>query len=349
MKHPNGYGSVYKLSGNRRKPYIARITIGWETKLNKKTGKPYQKQLFQTIGYYEDSPSAYAALAKHWENPVSPKANITLGKLYDEWSESKYEYISRQTVDNYKAGWNYLSKYKKVAFKELRTAHWQGIIDGCHRSGKSKSTMQKIKIVAGQLYDYAIQNDIINKNYAKFIKLPKTVKQEKEIFSDVEIKKIESSKLEWAGTILILIYTGMRISEMLGLTIFNIDIDKQIITGGIKTDAGKNRVIPIHPKILPIIKKWYALGGERLICNNKKKAVSARKYREDYYLPTLRELGIRELNPHACRHTCASLMSKAGANTKAIQQILGHADYSTTANIYTHTDVEELKKAMNMI
>lgn len=349
MKHPNGYGSVYKLSGNRRKPYIARITIGWETKLNKKTGKPYRKQVYQTIGYFEDSPSAYAALAKHWENPVSPKANIILEDLYKEWSESKYEYISRQTKDNYRAGWNYLSKYKKIVFKELRTAHWQGIIDGCHRSGKSKSTLQKIKIVAVQLYDYAIQNDIVNKNYAKFIKLPKTEKQEKAIFSDVEIKMIENSNLEWADTILILIYTGMRISEMLGLTMFNVDIDNQIIIGGTKTEAGRDRTIPIHPKILPIIKKWYNIGGERLICNDKKKAISARKYREDYYLPTLRKLGIRELTPHACRHTCASLLSKAGANTKAIQQILGHADYSTTANIYTHTDVEELKKAMNMI
>lgn len=339
MRHPNGYGTVYKLSGNRRRPYIARVPIGRAD--NGRT-------IYQNIGYFEKSEDALDALAKHRFNPVSLRSNISLNALYDEWSTSKYQYISKQLQDNYKAAWKYLSKYKNVEFKELRTAHLQSVIDGCHKSGKGKSTLQKIKILASLLYDYAIQNDICSKNYAKFIKLPKFEKVEKEHFSEIEIKKIEASALEWADTILILIYTGMRISEMLGLTLFNIDLENELITGGVKTEAGKNRTIPIHPKIMPIIKKWHAIGGTRLICKDKK-PISARKYRDDYYMPTLRAIGVRELNPHACRHTCATLLAKAGADPLYIQKILGHADYSTTANIYTHTDVEELKKAINMI
>ena len=136
---------------------------------------------------------------------------------------------------------------------------------------------------------------------------------------------------------------------MLLLTKFSIDLDNWLITGGLKTDAGKDRTIPINKKIQPIIKKWYDRNGERLICNENGKAIGSRTYRENLYIPTLKAIGVRELNPHACRHTCATLLSKAGADTVAIQKILGHADYSTTANIYTHTDVEELKKAINMI
>ncbi|MFA5307645.1 MAG: tyrosine-type recombinase/integrase [Candidatus Babeliales bacterium] len=341
MRLPNGYGSFYKLPGNRRRPYIARVTIG-----HNKNGR----QIYKTIGYYEKPEGALKALAGNNDNPVSPKANITLKELYDEWSKSKYERISRQTEDNYKAGWKYLSKYGKSLFKEIRTSHLQGIIDACYKSGLSKSTLQKIKIVAGQLYDYAVENDILNKNYAKFMKIPKYEKQEKEPFSELEVKKLlDNINMLWVDTILILIYTGMRISEMLGLTKFSIDLENQTITGGLKTDAGKDRVIPIHPKIQPIIKKWYDLGGDRLICNEKKKPISARTYREDYYMPTLKALEIRELNPHSCRHTCATLLDKAGADTLSIQKILGHADYATTANIYTHTDIEKLRKAINLI
>jgi len=77
--------------------------------------------------------------------------------------------------------------------------------------------------------------------------------------------------------------------------------------------------------------------------------LSSRKYREDLYLAALKTLKVRPLNPHACRHTFASLLSKAGAETLAIQKLIGHAKYSTTADIYTHTDIELLRKAMNLI
>lgn len=338
MKLPNGFGSVYKLSGNRRKPWIARITIG---------SNSVGKQIFQTIGYFEEKKLALDALAKHRIGPVVPKSNITFEELYKEWSVGKYEYISRQTVDCYKAGWNHLSKYKNVKFKELRTAHIQSVIDGCFKAKKSRSTLSKIKIVASLLYDYAVQNDIVNKNYAVFVKLPKVDREEKEIFTDLEIQKLEKSELPWVDTILILIYTGFRINEFLGLTKFSVNFNNQTITGGFKTDAGKDRIVPIHPKILKHVKAWYDKNGDYLICRDTGKRISDKMYREKFYYPTLKSLGIREeLNPHCCRHTCASLLAKAGADTLSIQRILGHAKYSFTADNYTRTDLEELRKAI---
>lgn len=337
-------GTVYKLSGKRRRPWIARVTTGWEIV----NGKP--KQLYQTVGYFEEKRQAMDALALHRINPVSPKANITLKELYEEWSKTKYEYISKSTVDNYKAGWKHLSKFGSVKFKELRTAHVQSVIDKCYKAKMSRSSLEKIKIVASMLYGYAMQNDIVNKNYAEFITLPKIEKEEKLIFSDLEIQKLEKSEdTTWVDTILILIYTGMRINEFLGLTKFNVNIDTGVITGGLKTDAGKNRAIPIHPKIFKHIKKWYDKGGEYLICNEQGKRIRDKYYREKLYYPALKSVGARELNPHCCRHTFASLMRKVGADTKAIQVLMGHTKYSFTADTYTHTDIDELKKAIAMI
>lgn len=351
MRFPNGFGSTYKLSGKRRKPWIARITTGWKFVLNKETGlEEKSKQLFQTIGYFEKKELALDALTKYRINPVVPKADITFKELYEEWSESKYEYISRQTVDCYKAGWKRLSKYGNVNFKELRTAHIQNVIDVCYKSKMSRSSLEKIKIVASMLYGYAMQNDIVNKNYAEFVKLPKIDKIEKEIFNDIEIKKLETSEgIEWVDTVLILIYTGMRINELLSLSKFGVDLDKQIITGGLKTESGKNRIIPIHPKILAFITTWYNKNGEYLICNKEGKHISDKFYREKLYYPVLEQLEIRKLTPHGCRHTFGSLMNKAGANTKSIQKIIGHSKYSFTADNYTHTDIEELKKAILLL
>ncbi len=350
MKNPNGFGTIYKLPGRRRKPWVARVTTGWELVANEESGEEKERQLRQIIGYFENKKDALNALALHRVNPVSPKADITLAKLYEEWSKGKYEYISKATINNYKAGWNYLAKYEKAKMKDLRTAHLQAVIDSGHKAGLSRSSLQKIKVVATMLFNYAIQNDILSKNYAEFIKLPKAEKEEKRTFTDLEIQKLEKAQdTPWVDTILILIYTGMRINEMLGLSRFNVDLDKQIITGGLKTDAGKNRIIPIHPKIYAHIKKWYDKGGEYLICHKEGKRILDKYYREKYYYPTLDRLNIRRLNPHCCRHTWATLMARAGVDPRLIKTMIGHSKYSFTADIYTHTNIAELKEAIGKI
>ena len=96
MKLPNGYGTIYKLSGNRRKPWIAKVPAGFEPAISKKTGKEYLKQLYQIIGYFEKKEDAIDALARHRLEPLAPKAHIkTLKDIFDEWSESAYKDISR--------------------------------------------------------------------------------------------------------------------------------------------------------------------------------------------------------------------------------------------------------------
>jgi site-specific recombinase XerD len=342
MRNPNGYGATYRLNGRRRRPWVARITTGWT---------PDGKQQRQIIGYFETRQEAMDALAMNRKEPISPKANITLGDLYKEWSSSKYEYISKDTINNYKAAWKYLSKYENIKVKDIRTAQLQDIITECYKNKKSQSTLTKIKALATSLYSYAIANDIVNKNYATLIEMPSFDKNEKDIFTDLEIQKMLDNvdKIEWVDTILIMIYTGMRITEMLTLTKFNIDLEKQLITGGIKTDAGKNRIIPIHPKIFKYIEARYKQNGETIICKKNGKKMSADYYRKYIYYPTLEKLEIRKLNPHCCRHTFATLLSNAGAETVFIQKLIGHSDYATTANIYTHTDIEELRKNINLI
>lgn len=342
MKNPNGYGGIIKLGGKRRNPWAVRVTRGWED----------GRQVYDYISYHPTQKEAAKALADYQINPISPKHNITLSELFDEWKVTPaYTTISSQLQDNYNAAYKHLSSLHNNKFTELRTAHYQKVIDNMTRKDKngeiiplSKSSKSKAKVLVSLLYKYAMENDICNKNYAEFIRLDKEPKQGKEIFSDLEIQKlINNDKIPYVDTILILIYTGMRIGELLGLTKFAVDLKNNTITGGLKTDAGKDRVIPIHPKIQKYVRKWYSQSQGPLIFKDDYTPISPDYYRKYIYYPLLEQLEISRKTPHATRHTCATLLAKSGADTLAIKQFLGHTDYSFTANVYTHENIEFLQ------
>lgn len=351
LKAPNGAGSVIKLSGRRRKPWMARVTDGWEIAIATKgrhKGEEVNRQKFKIIGYFEKESEARQALLMYQAGLLPEKATLTLKQVYEEWSESHYKDIGSSTKRNYILAFGRLSTLHGELFAELRTSHFQKIIDELELS---RSSLADVRTLVKQLYDYAIKNDITNKNYAEFIKLPKEDKDEKEIFNDLHIQTMIKNigKSEGLDSILVLCYTGLRANEFLPLTKFNIDLEREIITGGIKTDAGRDRIVPIHPKILPIIKRWHNKPGEFLFSTDEGKKVSYKKFCNEYYYPALEEFGLPRFTPHTTRHTFGSMMAKAEASTLAIQKIIGHSDYSTTANIYSHVNIEFLKEAIRKI
>lgn len=334
-KNPNGYGTVYKLSGkNRKRPYVAKRTVGW-----KKTKGGGRVQAYEIIGYFAERKDAIKALNAFWNGGVKQAPSLTFKDLYDEWSAVHFERISNSTEKQYVMAYNHFKALHNVTFVNLRTSHFQQVID---KSTLKKGSLEKLKLLASTLYEYAIQNDICTKSYATYIVLPKADKKEKEIFADAEIKTLWDNKDKpLIDTILILIYTGMRVNEMLGLTRFSVDLKNQTITGGSKTEAGKDRVIPIHPKILPLIQARYA-AEERLF------PIVYSKY-ANKFKAALEALGIKNKTPHCTRHTFATLMARSGADTKALQKIIGHASYSTTADIYTHLNISDLRKELEKL
>ena len=210
--------------------------------------------------------------------------------------------------------------------------------------GKSNSTVSKYKLLATQLSEWAIREELITTNFATYIKVPGKITKEKEIFSDADIAKLEKEGSETAKIILMLIYTGMRIGELFSLPLE--DCHETYVVGGEKTEAGRNRVIPIRPEGREYF-SYFAnqADGPMLLSGYTGDKVSENFRRRNYY-PLLDKLGIKRKTPHATRHTYASHARKAGVPPEILQKILGHADYSTTANIYVHTDVEELVRAV---
>ena len=164
MRNPNGYGTVAKLSGQRRRPYIVKKTIGWNDK-----GHP----IYDIIGYAETREAGNIMLAEYNRDP-------------------------------------------------------------------------------------------------------------------------------WVDTVLILLYSGWRISEFLNLKPEDIDLKEGTMKGGTKTKAGKNRIVPIHPKIRPLIERRLAEGGPRLISYNGK-ICNQTQYRI-FWADIMKALKLNH-TPHECRHT----------------------------------------------
>ena len=351
MKNPNGFGTVRKLSGKRRRPFAA-LTPAHEV-----PGEIEKKRI--TIGYYAKRSEALLALADWHKHPTFtaiPAEEMKLEQLYSEFIKTqRYKNISKSTQDNYNAAWKYLNELGQFRVKDLRTAQYQAVIDRAAEQGRSLSTLQKIKIFAGLLCDYAVQNDIVNKNYAQFIVLPRMEKTEKIPFNELELKKIEQAAAEgfmYADLIYLLCLTGWRINEFLSLTRFSYDPTENTLTGGLKTESGKNRVVPVSDKALPYLLKWLDKGGEYIICRDqggKLVKVTDKYFRNEWYYPTLEALGLPRLTPHATRHTFASILHKSGVDSWDIQRLMGHASPDVTNKVYTHIDIEQLKNAVGQI
>ena len=335
MRRANGTGSCYKLKGKRRKPWIVQVSEVDDD----------ENQIRKTLGYFTTKTEGEEYLSALKLGLIQPRNNITLEEVYNEWRKTKEGKVSSIAMSGYKTAFMHMKKYHKEIFPDLRTAHLQESIDKLHKAKMSKASMHNVKNMLTLIYKYAMMNDIVQKNYAQFIQLPKTSKKEKKRFSDIEIQKLEklSADNEIAQIMLVLIYTGFRISELMELTAFNIDLGKMIITGGGKTDAGTDRIVPVHNKILPIIKQWIKREGYIAAIDN---------------YPTFRNQwnefrksnGFDEdLTIHCTRHTFASLLASKGIDTIYIQKMMGHSNYNMTANVYTHLDTSKLLTEINKI
>ena len=335
---PKGYGSVCKLSGNRRNPYAVRISQG----LNP-DGKPNNKY----IGYYPTRKEALNALFEYNKNPYTIEAaNITLNDIWNIFKERRFPAISQSGKKVYTAAYKHLSPLHDIFIKDIKTYNMQALIDGINRSWQTKSHVQTL---LHQLFNIAIELDIVSKNYAEFIKLPpKPTSTIHTMFTPEEINTLFSNVFAypWADTVLIMIYSGMRPSELLNIKISDINLNEKYIIGGLKTTAGKNRVIPISDKVLPFILKRYNSNNTYLIEENQK-PVPYSKYKV-YFANLMQALGFSHL-PHDCRHTFASMANSKGLNEVAVKMIMGHAQKDITDKVYTHKAIAELLSAVNLL
>ena len=241
MKLPNGYGSVVKLSGKRRKPYQVRKTTGWH--YDKEKDRQVQDMI--TVGYAATRAEGLQMLAEYNNNPFDTKAaKMTFSDVYEEWSKRKYATVSESNVKGYTASYKACGTLYNKVFKDIRLVDLQNVIDTC---GKNYPTLRKIKVLFNQLYDYALKNDICNKDYSSFVDVAQYKdrnpnKYDRNKFEKDEIERIwEQKDDKYYQIVLMLLYNGVRISELLDLKKEHVHLDEQyydVISS--KTENGKH-------------------------------------------------------------------------------------------------------------
>ncbi len=349
MKSPNGYGSISKMSGNRRNPYRVRITQDWV--IDNTTGKTKQKQV--TLGYYPTRKEATLALAEYNLDPYDIKAKqITLGEVYEKWSDMRFPQL--KDVRGYKAAWLLLEDISNKPLTEITLLQLQDIADN---SGKNRPTLKNYKALVRSLYDYAIKHDFItsDRDKSKYLDISKAGNPnayDRNPFSTAQIRRLWSGTdtNEYVSVVLMLIYCGCRISELLDLKKCDINLEERYFNVlESKTSAGI-RTVPIAQKVLPMFEYWYNKNNcEYLLSTPEGEHFGYRNYFDSYWKPIVNAFGMEKFTPHCTRHTCISLLTAAGVDERVLQKIVGHKGQNVTRAVYTHLEIREFITAIDKI
>lgn len=330
MRMPNGFGSVVNLGKNRRRPWAVRFTVAWGSD---------KKQKYKYLSYHEKRKDALAALIAYNKKPFDiDRASVTFAEVFEAWAGRKFEELGAHSVRNYKSIYRKCADIYDVPFRELKTAHLQAVVD----ANKKLANVNLLKVLFGQLYGYALKNDICEKDYSQFVEIPqKEKKGTKTPFTSEEVAKLwQNADRPFVDLVLILLYTGMRISELLEMETKNIFLSDRYMIGGKKTAAGKNRIIPIHDDIFPLVAAQYSTDKKYLFQSARGNKIAYNYFAAYKFAPIMESLGMSH-TLHETRHTFISQADRVGLNGTILKKIVGHANGDITVH-YTHKEVGEI-------
>lgn len=338
-----GTGSVYKLPGDRRKPYYAVLN-------GKSTGRTYATK-------QEAAAALDAMLAMIQPDLIQ----YTLEDVYTAWSGVAYRDMVESSRRGYKLSWQYFPDALRKKFaREVRTDDVQAVIDDLQAGGKSDSTANHVKFLYSQLCKWMMQRDMIAQNYAAFLKVQKTQHRPTETFTVPEVSKInalasggdpEDRLTQAAMLTMIFLFTGMRISEIFGLPVESVHLDGQIpyLQGGVKTEAGRNRIIPIYRRVLPYVRFFVDQATGPLLVSGYAGRKSSDGWRANDYTKMLAHLGIPYKVPHNTRKTLATNAAQVGMDQLALLKLMGWTDIAVGNQYYIAPDAAYLAAEMDKL
>lgn len=375
-KLPNGYGSIKTLSGkNRKNPYgvyppttdytndgtpvsqkalcyvndwmvgfavltaykAGTYTPGMELELSAKMARELPNGELNSL--VERITADYGRIRRK-ETGAGPQK--TFAQVYEEFYADKFERktgrkFSESAKNSALVAFKNASSLHDRVFSELRYKDLQQVVDDCPLKHAS---LELIVSLFKQMYKYAIKADEIDRNYAEYVRISSEDDEEHgKPYSEHDLKRLwELQDDPVAEMLLIMCYSGHRISEYKVLTV---DLKQKCFVGGIKTGAGKNRVVPIHSLIFPLVKRRIKDYGEILpltpsLFRNRMKGFSLSH-------------GFPEHKPHDCRHTFSALCEHFHVAENDRKRMLGHAFQDVTNRVYGHRTVEELRVEIEKI
>ena len=370
MRRANGTGGITKLKGSRRKPWRVRVTCGWI--LNEETGKV--KANLKLLGDFATRVEAERVLNEYLACPYEiGNKDITFKELYEKWSDWYFEeklkgVSSRRTVES---AYAYSSALYNIKVKDLRVRHFEDCMSTAYiivPNGKDKGQKRyatagvkaRMKSLYNLMLDYAVRHEIILKNYARDFNISDSIRQDirkstkkKLPFSYEEIQLLWANvdKVKFVDMILIGIYTGFRPQELAKLQVKDINLVEKVILGGMKTEAGTDRYVPIHIDILPLVEARYneavELGSEYLFNDLEGQNGTFMTY-DKYRMRFGKAMKRLEMQhtPHETRHSFITVAKSCDMNDNIIKLIVGHSIADITERVYTHRTFEQLRLEM---
>ena len=367
---PNGFGQISEIKGrNLRKPFRVMVTVG-----KNGNGRPICKPL-KPESFFETYNDAYAALVEYNKDPYDLSQSMTVKEVYDEWSEKYFPRLeSDSSIRGIKSSWNYCSSIYDMGIREVRARHVRGcieegyVLDKGEKRYASNNTKNRIKSTLNLLLDYAVEYEYVDRNYARDVKMADSLSKESSGNSSKHMSFAEDEMFKlwenvntrlYADVILIQCYSGWRPTELIELRLEDVDLKEWTMTGGIKSDAGTDRTVPIHEKIKGLVEMKYneaiELGSEYLInCLDRKSDsdmmnFSYKKY-SNRFATVMADLNLNDKHrPHDPRKHFVTMAKKYGVDEYAIKRLIGHAIDDLTEKVYTERDIHWLREEIAKI
>jgi len=363
LKLPNGFGSITYIGDGRRKPWRVRKTLSWQM-IDKETGKEIlkkdklhlsdftnivEKQQYINIGTFETYEEAFLALSRFNEKPYAVEdKKLTLQYVIDQWTEAVLPTYAEATRQRHLYNLSRLpdtlleTQISKLKVYDLEHALSQ--------TGSAESVLMQTKSVLKSVFKFAQKHEYCDKNYAEFIDVKslggKVIRKNPHtILTEEDISVVRSAEADYKDPIFVALYTGMRPKEVVTLQKKHIHLKDGYICHGMKTEAGKDRIIPIHPEILPIITARYNKSStghlfETILGKTRPLTYYTYKFRFNTLLP--------DHNPHDTRHTfITQWRSVLKLDDNICHVIVGHKSRDVSESVYTHHDLSLLKSEMN--
>ena len=373
MRLPNGFGQISEVRGrNLRKPFRAMVTAGRTDE-----GKPIVCPL-RPVAYFETYNEAYEALMKYNAHPFDLGNKTTMQDLFDMWLTTKEKKVDSSTLSRYKRAWAYSSSIHNMLVRDVHISHLQNCIENGtivyagetrHAQNNNKDSMKNLYNL---LFDYAVSRELVDKNYARmftidsgYVRKPNSHIPYTEAELDLLWANIDKHPI--IDMILIQCYSGWRPGELCDLKMKDVDMDVGTFTGGLKTKAGINRTVPIHPRIYNLVKARYEkaleAGSPYLFFtirqrgfhhqNTVKGEVTQMRYASFSVQLVNEVVPLLSLNPehkgHDGRITFVTMAKKYNMDEYAIKRLVGHHIKDLTERVYTQRSIDWLKNEIEKI
>lgn len=345
----NGTGSVYKLPNGT---WIAIRVLGYPVdEFGKMHRETVSKSGFKSK---KDAIMYLPNLTKETKKQNLEKT--TFLQLYDKWEPTHKK--SHSTLNCYRAAMKKFAPIHNLPFCEITVDDLQECMDEV----AGKRTQQNMKALCGLLYKYAIPRQLATLNMGQYLVVGGTSGLGKEGLPVEALEAIKDNigKVKYADYIVAQCYLGFRPSELLDLDARSYDRKNKAFTGGAKTEAGRNRVVTVSPKIQCIIDRLTEnkISGH-VFCADDGSKMNIAEYREHFYdvlktcnienpVTDVDGVKLHKYTPHSARHTFASMMKKVQGADKDKLALIGHTSTETLRH-YQDVDIQSLRRITDAI